>query len=362
MDLTLLSRGVKAELRGLSLEQADIVAAHLAAAAQLVDTDPARAYAHADAARRRASRLPVVREAAGTTAYAAGEFAAALNEFRALRRMTGSDDFIAVMADCERGLGRPHAALRLVKEALASSPPIAARVELKLVEAGAREALDQREEAVRLLRHEIELVGARGPKNARARLRYFFAQLLTESGDTDEAEKWFAAAARLDPDDETGASEALAELQGISIEFDDTEEPEPADQAGPAVEPERADQADPAVEPEDEPEPADQADLAVEPEDEPERADDQDLADEPDDVDPADEPEHEHEPEPERATHQGEPQDEPERATHQGESQDEPDRADEADLAVEPRTEDEPEPASDRHEPEPHEDRPEEGQ
>ena len=342
MDLTLLSRGVKAELRGLSLEQADIVAAHLAAAAQLVDTDPARAYAHADAARRRASRLPVVREAAGTTAYAAGEFAAALNEFRALRRMTGSDDFIAVMADCERGLGRPHAALRLVKEALASSPPIAARVELKLVEAGAREALDQREEAVRLLRHEIELVGARGPKNARARLRYFFAQLLTESGDTDEAEKWFAAAARLDPDDETGASEALAELQGISIEFDDTEEPEPADQAGPAVEPERADQADPAVEPE--------------------RADDVDLADEPDDVDPADEPEHEHEPEPERATHQGEPQDEPERATHQGESQDEPDRADEADLAVEHRTEDEPEPASDPAEPEPHEDRSEEGQ
>lgn len=225
---------MKAELRGLSAEQADIVAAHLAAAAELIDTDPELAYAHAEAARRRAARLPVAREAAGTTAYAAGEYAAALNEFRALRRMTGTDDFLAVMADCERALGRPQAALKLVKEGLDSSPPVAARVELTLVEAGARDALGQRDEAVRLLRHEIELIGARGPKAARARLRYYFAALLAESGDTGGAEQWFAAAIRLDPDDETGAADALAELQGVLIEFDDsedeTEDSEEADQ------------------------------------------------------------------------------------------------------------------------------------
>lgn len=226
MNLELLSRGVKAELRSLSVEQAEIVAAHLAAAAELVDTDPELAYAHAEAARRRAARLPVAREAAGTTAYAAGEYAAALNEFRALRRMTGTDDFLAVMADCERGLGRSQAALKLVKEGLAASPPIAARVELRLVEAGAREALGQRDEAIRLLRQEIELIGARGPKSARARLRYYFAHLLAESGDTADAEKWYAAAVRLDPDDETGAAEALAELQGITIEFDDSDDPD----------------------------------------------------------------------------------------------------------------------------------------
>ena len=217
-----------------------MVAAHLAAAAQLIDTDPELAYAHAEAARRRAARLPVAREAAGTTAYAAGEYAAALNEFRALRRMTGTEDFVAVMADCERGLGRPQAALKLVKEGLASQPPIAVRVELKLVEAGARDALGQRDEAVRLLRSEIELVGARGPRNARARLRYFFAQLLAEAGNTDEAEKWFASAVRLDPEDETGAAETLSELQGLRIEFDEAEEldpepeslaPEPSDES-----------------------------------------------------------------------------------------------------------------------------------
>lgn len=230
VDLDLLSRGVKAELRSLSVEQAEVVAAHLAATAALLDVEPARAYAHAEAARRRAARLPVVREAAGTAAYAAGEYAAALNEFRALRRMTGSDDFVAVMADCERGLDRPQAALKLVKEGLAASPPIATRVELKLVEAGARVALEQRAEAVRLLREEIQLIGTRGPRPARARLRYYFAELLAESGDLAAAEQWYAAAVRLDPDDLTGAADALAALQGITIEFDDSE-PEAPDEA-----------------------------------------------------------------------------------------------------------------------------------
>lgn len=232
---------MKAELRGLSAERAEQVAAHLAAAAELVDVDPALAYAHAEAARRRAARLPVVREAAATTAYAAGEYAAALNEFRALRRMTGSDDFLAVMADCERGLGRPQAALKLVREGLAALPPIATRVELKLVEAGARDALGQRDEATRLLRQEIEAIGPRGPKAARARLRYYFAELLAAAGDEAGAEQWFGAALRLDPDNDTGAAEALAALQGVTIEFDETEDEAP-DAGAAATEPEASGQ------------------------------------------------------------------------------------------------------------------------
>ena len=34
----------------------------------------------------------------------------------ALRRMTGGDEYLPAMADCERALGRPAAALKLVKE------------------------------------------------------------------------------------------------------------------------------------------------------------------------------------------------------------------------------------------------------
>ena len=108
---------VRAELRGLPKDLAEIVAGHLVAAGRADRQRPELAYRHAEAARRRAARLPVVREAAAETAYAAGRFDVALSEFRALRRMTGSRDYLPVMADCERALGRPQAAIKLAKEA-----------------------------------------------------------------------------------------------------------------------------------------------------------------------------------------------------------------------------------------------------
>ncbi len=121
VDVRTLNRAVRAELRGLPKELEEIVAGHLVAAGELIDTDPQLAYAHAEAARRRAARLPVVREAAAETAYAAGEYAAALSEYRALRRMTGAPDYLPVMADCERALGNPQRALTLAREAATST-------------------------------------------------------------------------------------------------------------------------------------------------------------------------------------------------------------------------------------------------
>jgi tetratricopeptide (TPR) repeat protein len=189
-------------------------------AGQLIDTDPELAYAHAEAARRRAARLPITREAAGETAYAAGMFGTALNEFRALRRMTGRDDYLAAMADCERALGRHHGALKLVREGLAKSPEVVTRIELKLVEAGIRAQTGQAEEALRLLKSEIEELGTRGTKVARARLRYGYADLLERTGDPGQAERWFDAVVRLDPEETTDAADRLAAIRGIVIEYD----------------------------------------------------------------------------------------------------------------------------------------------
>ena len=117
VDSRSLHVAVRAELRSLPKDLAEIVAAHLVVAGQLIDDDPELAYAHAEAARRRAARLPIVREAAAETAYAAGRYDVALSEFRALRRMTGTPDYLPVMADCERALGRPHNAIKLAREA-----------------------------------------------------------------------------------------------------------------------------------------------------------------------------------------------------------------------------------------------------
>lgn len=232
LDLRQLPRGVRAELRSLTPEHAEIVGAHLLMAGQLIDTDPVLAHAHAEAARRRAARLPITREAAAETAYAAGDYATALTEFRALRRMSGGAEYLPAMADCERALGRNQAALKLVKEGLAGDPEVAQLVELRLVEAGVRTDTGQVAEALRLLKSEIELIGARGPKLARARLRYGYADLLQRTGDAQGAERWFDAVVRLDPEDTTDAADRLAALRGLVIEYDETEdedEEEPAE-------------------------------------------------------------------------------------------------------------------------------------
>src|SRR4051794_29709993 len=69
-----LDRSVAQQLRGLPEKLAARVARHLVAAGQLMDSDPATAYKHALAARARAARIAVVREACGEAAYAAGEY------------------------------------------------------------------------------------------------------------------------------------------------------------------------------------------------------------------------------------------------------------------------------------------------
>lgn len=221
IDLRDLPRAVRAELRSLSLEIAQIVGAHLLKAGELISTDPKLAYQHAEAARRRAARLSVTREATAETAYAAGEYEVALRELRALRRMSGGSEFVAVMADCERALGHLDKTLKLVKEGLEENPDFGQRVELRLVEAGARFELGQSAEALRLLKHEIEASAGRGSRSARAVLRYGYADLLEHTGDRDGAERWFGAAAALDEEGATDAVDRVAALQGLVLEVDE---------------------------------------------------------------------------------------------------------------------------------------------
>jgi len=216
---------VRAELKSLPKELANTVAAHLVAAGELIEVDPERAYAHAEAAKRRAARLSLAREALAETAYAAGHYDVALTEFRALRRMTGSPDYLAVLADCERALGRPEAALRLVREGEQSVKDPAMLVELRIVQAGARADSGQQAEALRLLSNEIESPRGVVPKPAQARLRYAYAALLLEQGDRDAAQDWFTATARIDPEG-TDALDRLDELNGMVLitDFEDDDE------------------------------------------------------------------------------------------------------------------------------------------
>ena len=226
VDSRSLHASVRAELRGLPKELAEIVAAHLVVAGQLVDDDPELAYAHAEAARRRAARLPIVREAAAETAYAAGRYDVALSEFRALRRMTGSQDYLPVLADCERALGRPRNALKLAREADRVRLDPASRIEMIIVEAGARRDLGQDEEARRILERAVDTVRPGMAELAVARLRYAYADALLDGGKEAEARQWFSAAAELDHDQQTDAQQRRDELDGLLINYDESDEEE----------------------------------------------------------------------------------------------------------------------------------------
>ena len=68
----------------------------------------------------------------------AGRWAEALSEFRAARRMTGRDDYLPIMADCERALGRLDRALALVREGSTAHLDRATQIELRIVESGIR--------------------------------------------------------------------------------------------------------------------------------------------------------------------------------------------------------------------------------
>src|SRR4051794_21273507 len=215
-----LDTSVRAALRGLEPRNAERVARHLVVAGALLDEDPDAALAHARAARDRASRVAAVREAVGVAAYHVGDYAEAARELRAYRRMSGDVGYRAVLADCERGLGRPEVALRLVTEALTDAPDREELVELRLVEAGARRDLG--EEAAARLVLEDALGGRPRPHElsaadpGRLRLAAAYADLLRAEGDEAQADVWAEAVAAADVDDVTG-------LGGDDVVFDEEE-------------------------------------------------------------------------------------------------------------------------------------------
>ncbi len=204
------------ELRTLPEGLAEIVARHLVAAdLALVDEDIALARAHIAAAKRRAGRVAPVREAAGIAAYLDGDYPEAIAELRTVRRMTGSDEYVPMLADCERGLGRPQKALELIREVDTSRLEPATRVELILVAAGARADLGQLDAAIVMLQiPELK----RLPKGApRARLQYAYADLLERAGRFEESHEWMRHAAESDIGGVTDAAERLDEAAGLAF-------------------------------------------------------------------------------------------------------------------------------------------------
>ncbi len=206
-----LDRNVLQQLRGLPEKLAARVARHLVAAGQLLDEDPKTAYQHTLAARARAARIAVVREACGEAAYYAGEFAEALSELRAAKRMNGNTEYLPVMADCERALGRPEKALALAKSPSVANMEDSLKAEMTIVEAGARRDLGEVDAALRTL--ENAPLRSRSRADWVARLRYAYADTLLAAGRREDAVIWFHRTVGVDGNDVTDAAERLAALE-----------------------------------------------------------------------------------------------------------------------------------------------------
>ncbi|WP_330176494.1 tetratricopeptide repeat protein [Streptomyces sp. NBC_01498] len=244
---------------------ADDVAKNLVMVANLIDEDPDQAYAYSRVALRLASRVAAVREAAGFAAYATQKYGEALAEFRAARRMTGNVELWPVMADCERGLGRPERAMAMAGEPEVLKLDKAGQVEMRLVAAGARRDMGQLDAAIVTLQGPE--LGSNSVQPWTARLRYAYADALLSAGRETEARDWFAKALEADKDGATDASDRLAALDGVQF-VDVDEEDDLADEHVPDEHPAAEDLSDdlsddlPDEEPESGPEPGPEGDRA----------------------------------------------------------------------------------------------------
>jgi tetratricopeptide (TPR) repeat protein len=210
-----LDADVRGELRTLSGPLSSIVAKRLVASGTLLDDDPQGALAHAMVARRLAPRVASVREAVGLAAYHTGEWQTAIAELRTYHRITGRQTHLAVIADCERALGRPERAVDLYRAANLDKLEPDEAIELLIVASGARADLGQVDAAAAMLQVP-DLRDDDAPWAAR--LRYAYAETLHTAGRTDEAREWFARAADVDHDLVTDAAERLLDLDGVVIE------------------------------------------------------------------------------------------------------------------------------------------------
>lgn len=206
-----LDRGVRAQLKGLPEKLAARVARHLAAAGMFIDEDPELAYQHALAARARASRIAVVREAAGESAYAAGHYAEALAELRAAKRMNGATDYLPIMADCHRALGNPEQAIKLAKSPSVANFSSEAKAEMTLVEAGARRDMGQLDAALRTL--ELAPLTSKNRAAWVVRLRYAYADTLEAAGRESDALAWFHRTHAIDSDELTDSAARAEQLE-----------------------------------------------------------------------------------------------------------------------------------------------------
>ncbi|MGD9956954.1 MAG: hypothetical protein AB7V23_12885, partial [Candidatus Nanopelagicales bacterium] len=123
------------------------------------------------------------------------------------------DSYWPIMADCERGLGRPERAITMAGAPEVDRLDRDGRVEMRIVASGARRDLGQLDAAVVTL--QCPELSSTSTESWSARIKFAYADALLAAAREDEAREWFAQAVQADVADETDAAERLADLDGL---------------------------------------------------------------------------------------------------------------------------------------------------
>lgn len=202
-----LPKQVRRGLKTLSKEQEERVSRHLVQGMLIEDSDPALSLEHFKWAARFGARAAAVREFYGIRLYGAGHYKEAIRELRAAMRLNGLVDMLPIIADCERGLGRPQRALDIAAQPEAAELTETETIELMIVVAGAYADMGDTDLALA----SLDIPALRQKVNGRWQVRLWvaYADLLERAGRTEEAHKWLTLAADADADEITDAGERL---------------------------------------------------------------------------------------------------------------------------------------------------------
>jgi hypothetical protein len=172
-----------------------------------LDEDPEVSLEHARFAANIGGRVAITRETYGVVAYRNGDYRAASRELRTAMRISGATDLLPMLADTERGMGRPERALELAASEDAEKLDVSGTIELMIVVAGAYADTGDIETALRTL--DIPALRAKVDGRWQVRLWVAYADLLEKAGREDEAHRWLTLAADADTDHETEAAERI---------------------------------------------------------------------------------------------------------------------------------------------------------
>ncbi|MGZ4108629.1 MAG: tetratricopeptide repeat protein [Actinomycetota bacterium] len=174
-------------------------AARLERAVQLLERGDSRgAVSEAQKAKEFAPRSASVREVLGMALYQQRRWREALSELQTYRRISGRADQNHLIADAERGLGRPERAVPLAEEALAGrGVPIEAKAEAVIVAASALADMGRFDQALGLLRRVRTRDDVARPEVIR--VWYVIADILEKAGRPKEAAEQFRKILRHDP-------------------------------------------------------------------------------------------------------------------------------------------------------------------